>query len=146
MKKTLLLLTFFCAIFNGSQSLAEPLDRQEILGVWLNAAKDGYIEIFKKSDKIEGVIIGSPDPGAEHRLDVNNPDPKRRKQLLRGLTILTGFIQDGENNWTGGQVYDPNNGKTYKCKLELINNKKLAVRGYVGIPLFGRTEIWIRKE
>ena len=50
MKKYLLLLTFFCAILSTVQSLAKTIEGYEILGVWLNAEKDGYIEISKKSN------------------------------------------------------------------------------------------------
>ncbi len=59
---------------------------------------------------------------------------------------MTGFAANGEGKWTGGRIYDPNNGKTYKCTLELANDGTLKVRGYVGISWFGRTETWTRQE
>lgn len=118
----------------------------EILGIWLNAQGDGYIEISKNAKSFEGVIVGSPNPDGAKRVDINNPEPKRRSQSLLGLKILSGFSFDGVDRWTGGQIYDPNNGKTYRCNLELIERDTMAVRGYVGIPLFGRTETWTRKE
>ncbi|MFT6809134.1 MAG: hypothetical protein ACJA01_002366 [Saprospiraceae bacterium] len=47
-------------------------------------------------------------------------------------------------NWSGGKVLDPKNGKTYKCKIELDGNNELKMRGYVGIPALGRTQVWER--
>lgn len=69
-----------------------------------------------------------------------------RSQLLIGMVMLHGFIYDGDNKWKGGQIYDPNNGKTYQCELELINQNKLSVRGYIGFPIFGRSEVWTKKQ
>jgi len=49
--------------------------------------------------------------------------------------------------WDGGEILDPNNGKTYKVRLTPADGgKKLDVRGYIGAPLFGRTQTWIRVE
>ncbi len=128
----------------AEQSMSENED--EILGIWLNAQQDGFIRIYKKTNKFEGIIEGSPNPEDSERVDSNNPDPKLRRQLLTGMVMLHGFSFDGSNKWMGGQIYDPNNGKTYKCELELIDNQKLSVRGYMGIPLFGRTDVWTRKQ
>lgn len=59
-----------------------------------------------------------------------------------GLTIMKGLKQDGDE-WKGGTILDPNNGKTYKCKIKAENgNQTLRVRGYVGFSLLGRTQIW----
>ena len=64
---------------------------------------------------------------------------------MQGLTILEGFSYQEENLWSGGTIYDPNSGKTYKCKLSLNDDGTLKVRGYVGVSLFGRTEVWKRQ-
>lgn len=59
-----------------------------------------------------------------------------------GLTIMKGLKQDGDE-WKGGTILDPNNGKTYKCKIKAENGSQtLRVRGYVGFSLLGRTQIW----
>ena len=59
-----------------------------------------------------------------------------------GLVILRNLKQDG-NEWNGGTIMDPNNGKTYKCKIKAENNGQvLRVRGYVDISMLGRTQIW----
>lgn len=156
MKKYLLVLIFAFVIFSPPQSIAEQSIAEQsivendnanaILGTWLNTKQDGYIQIYKKTNNFDGVIVGGPNPKDANRVDINNPDPKMRSQLLVGMVMLNGFVYEGDNKWKGGQIYDPNNGKTYQCELELINQKKLSVRGYIGFPLFGRTEVWTRKQ
>lgn len=72
-------------------------------------------------------------------------DGERHNQPVDGMVIMWGVKQDGDT-WSGGQILDPNNGKTYKVKLSLSDNgQKLDVRGYIGVPMLGRTQTWIRK-
>ncbi|MBN8734865.1 MAG: DUF2147 domain-containing protein [Xanthomonadales bacterium] len=70
---------------------------------------------------------------------------ERHNQPVDGMVIMWGVKQDGDA-WSGGQILDPNNGKTYKVKLSLKDDgNKLDVRGYIGMPMLGRTQTWIRK-
>lgn len=69
-----------------------------------------------------------------------------KDQPIIGLTILTGLKKDGKE-WTGGEITDPASGKVYKSKAELAEGgSKLQVRGYVGVPMFGRSQTWVREE
>jgi uncharacterized protein (DUF2147 family) len=58
--------------------------------------------------------------------------------------MMSHFTYDGKNHWGGGRIYDPETGKTYRCKLTLDSDHKLEVRGYIGISLLGRTMVWTR--
>ena len=70
----------------------------------------------------------------------------RKDQPIIGMTILSGLKKDGDE-YTGGQILDPEDGKTYKSKATLKDNgAKLEVRGYVGAPMFGRTQTWQREQ
>ncbi len=70
---------------------------------------------------------------------------ERHNQPVDGMVILWGVKQDGEV-WDGGNILDPNNGKTYKVKLSIADaGQKLKVRGYIGMPMLGRTQTWLRK-
>ena len=60
------------------------------------------------------------------------------------MNILSGFTHSGGNLWEGGQIYDPQEGKTYKCKMTLETSDHLKVRGFIGISLIGRTNDWAR--
>ena len=65
------------------------------------------------------------------------------------MTILRNMKQsvDDKNVFEGGEILDPNNGKVYKSKLKLVDNgARLDVRGYIGVPMIGRTQTWIRAE
>jgi uncharacterized protein (DUF2147 family) len=68
---------------------------------------------------------------------------------MQGLSIISQLKQNPENKaeWVGGTILDPKNGKTYHCSLHLVDNgEKLNVRGYIGLPLFGRSQTWVRTE
>jgi uncharacterized protein (DUF2147 family) len=69
-----------------------------------------------------------------------------KDQPIIGMTIITGMKKDG-SEYNGGQILDPNNGKVYRSKMAVIEGgKKLDVRGYIGVPMLGRTQTWIRQE
>jgi uncharacterized protein (DUF2147 family) len=69
---------------------------------------------------------------------------KLKNQPIEGMTILWGLEKKGDE-WKGGTILDPGNGKEYKAKLKLIDNdQKLEVRGFIGFALIGRTQTWER--
>lgn len=73
------------------------------------------------------------------------PDDRKGKPV-QGMTILTGLKKDGDE-WTGGEVLDPNNGKIYKAKAKLVDGgRKLDLRGFIGVALLGRTQTWLREQ
>jgi len=71
---------------------------------------------------------------------------KEKNRSLIGMTILRSAIKKGKK-WRGGRIFDPESGHTYRCTLRLIENgRKLEVHGYIGLPIFGRTQIWLRQR
>ena len=73
----------------------------------------------------------------------------RKDKPLVGMTLIKGVKpSDGDKAmWDGGEIMDPNNGKTYKVRLTHGDGgKTLAVRGYIGTPMLGRTQTWLRTE
>jgi uncharacterized protein (DUF2147 family) len=69
-----------------------------------------------------------------------------KDQPILGMTILTGLKKDGES-YTGGHVIDPGKGKSYNAKVTVKDDgKKLDMRGYIGTPLLGRTQTWVREQ
>jgi uncharacterized protein (DUF2147 family) len=111
-------------------------------GRWLTEPMDGIIEIgVNAAGRLEGRIVGGNHPG---RLDEKNPDPAQRSKVLRGQLILKDMAFEGKGHWTGGTIYDPDSGKTYKCNLELLAGGSLKVRGYIGFSLLGRSQTWTR--
>jgi uncharacterized protein (DUF2147 family) len=137
--KTTFLLLLSTLIFQVN-SLANT-GSDVILGEWLSQEKDGKISIYKQGDKFYGKIIWSKTPGKK---DVNNPDSKLRAREIINMVILQDFKFKG-TTWDEGKIYDPKSGKTYDCILKVKdNNKVLDIRGYVGLPMFGRTSTWTR--
>lgn len=71
---------------------------------------------------------------------------ERKGKLLLGMVIMDGMKQKGDM-YEGGRILDPDNGKIYQCKIKIdAANNKLEVRGFIGISLFGRSQIWIRDQ
>lgn len=69
-----------------------------------------------------------------------------KDQPIIGMTILTGMKKDG-SEYNGGKILDPANGKVYRSKMSLADDgRKLDVRGYIGVPMLGRTQTWLRAE
>ncbi|MGB6054365.1 MAG: DUF2147 domain-containing protein [Burkholderiaceae bacterium] len=98
------------------------------------------------SGKIEK-LFRAPDEDPNPKCD-KCPDA-RRDQPIVGMTILSGMKRDQSNpaEYSGGQILDPNEGKIYKSKMELADGgAKLNVRGYIGMPLLGRTQTWVRAD
>jgi uncharacterized protein (DUF2147 family) len=60
------------------------------------------------------------------------------------MVLMKDFEYDSKNVWDDGEIYDPKSGKTYSCKMTLTDPRRLEVRGYVGISLIGRTDVWTR--
>jgi uncharacterized protein (DUF2147 family) len=117
-----------------------------IEGVWFNDKKDAKIKIFKSTDgKFYGQIIWIKEPlkDGQPKLDDKNPKSALKSRPIVGMIILKGCEKDGANTYDDGTIYDPENGKTYDCK---ITNKgsTLNLRGYIGVSLFGRTTQWER--
>lgn len=137
----------FLALLFISKSLTAQIKADDIVGTWLTSGKEpAKIEVFKSGDKYYGKIawLKNPTDNGKPKLDSRNPDPGKRNQQIIGLLILTGFKFDGDDEWEGGKIYDPESGKTYSCYISLKDKNILKVRGYIGISLFGRTEIWTR--
>lgn len=118
----------------------------DIVGLWLSGDGDGWIEIRRTGPTVVGIIAGSPNtrPDEPERLDVKNPDLGLRNRKLVGLRFMRDFVYSGDNRWTGGTIYDPDSGKTYRGTMTLVDRDTLKLRGYIGLSLFGRTDTWTR--
>lgn len=89
----------------------------------------------------------NPDPNASRTCDLCTDE--RKGQVIVGMDIIRGVTKSvtSDGLWDGGEILDPQKGKTYKVRLTPIDGgAKLEVRGYVGMPLLGRTQTWIRVE
>lgn len=117
-----------------------------VKGIWMNEEKNAKLEIYKSGDKYFGKIIWAKEmyeaDGRTLKKDHKNPNEQLRNRSLLNLVILSGYQYD-DGEWTGGELYDPKSGKTYRSKMKL-NRANLEVRGYIGSPMFGKTTTWTR--
>ena len=121
-------------VFLGGPSLSWADDLSRIDGTWLSGDGDGLIEVTATDTDLYGIIAGSPDPADDRPdKDEKNPDPALRDRPLIGLNLFAGFKYDGNGRWSGGTIYDPNSGKTYRCIVTLVDANTLKIRGYVGL-------------
>ena len=135
-------------IILSSNISAKEFKSDDILGFWLSESGRGVIEIYKEKDTYSGKLVWLKikfTGEVKEPLDKENPDDKLKTRPLEGLQNLAGFKFD-EDEWSGGSVYDPKSGKTYKSYMSLKNSDTLKLRGYVGVPLFGRTSEWTRQK
>jgi len=93
---------------------------------------------------VERSLLATPSTDLNCTLctDDRKDKPKIGMEIIRG-----GQQSDGKAVWEGGKILDPENGKNYSLRLTPIDGgKKLEVRGFIGAPLLGRTQTWIRVQ
>ncbi len=112
---------------------------QDIKGKWLTEAGDAQVEIYEQNGKMNGKIVWLQ-KGPDTK-DIHNKDEKLRSRKLMGVNILSGLSKK-KDKWEGGRIYNPKNGKDYKCSIWL-EGEQLKVRGYIGFLY--ETQTWKRK-
>ena len=125
-------------------------DASQVLGYWLTPEDNAVIEIYRDGERFSGRIVSLKEPNFpdEHsqagqpKRDLNNPDKSKQDRLIVGLNMIEGFEHIGDGRYESGTIYDPRNGVTYQCEMALQSDGTLEVRGYVGLSLFGRTQVW----
>jgi uncharacterized protein (DUF2147 family) len=142
MRTPLFLLFVFITAIGSAQSITPDA----IIGTWLTEGGKAKVQIYKAGDKYNGKIVWLKTPNYEDgtpKVDKNNPNKERQKDPIIGLNLIKGFVFD-DDEWINGTIYDPENGKTYNCKIEFNKGGWLQVRGYIGISLIGRTQTWYK--
>ncbi|WP_354686328.1 DUF2147 domain-containing protein [Cupriavidus necator] len=107
----------------------------------------GLVEITEKNGVYSGRLVKTFVDGEGKARVCDKCTDARKDQPLIGMTILSGLRKTGDNEWSGGEILDPENGKVYKSKMSLTEDgNKLNVRGFIGISLIGRTQTWQREH
>jgi uncharacterized protein (DUF2147 family) len=122
------------------------------VGLWKTIDDDGktaksLVRISEQGGTLTGSIDKLLDPTAPADAKCDKCADDRKDKPVLGLQIIRGVKPEGDGVWGHGEILDPNNGKTYRTRLKPVDGgKKLEVRGYIGAPLFGRTQTWVRVE
>jgi uncharacterized protein (DUF2147 family) len=136
-------LVLLLAVAGSARAASDPA-----FGDWITQAKDGKVRVGPcEADAAEacGALIsfklppGTP-PGPPH--DAHNPNAALRARPLQGLPIVTGFRREAPGRWVDGRIYDPNDGKTYRSKMNVASDGTLKVAGCV--LMFCQTQTWTK--
>ena len=138
-----LVFTFLITLFTIN------INAQSIFGKWENRDEttndvDSVIEVYEKNGKAYAKIIELKNKNRQNAV-CEKCSGKRKNQPILGMNILSDLKKDGDE-WKDGKIVDPKNGKEYNCYIELENNNKLKIRGYIGFSLLGRTVYWYRSN
>lgn len=94
--------------------------------------------------KVEKLLNRQPDDDPDNLC--RKCEGERKDKPVIGMTILWNLEREGDQ-YTGGEILDPKNGKIYRAKMKLLDGgRKLEVRGFIGISLLGRSQTWIREQ
>ena len=128
----------------GAQSL-DPA-----LGVWKTIDEktnqpSSLIRLEEKNGELIGTVLELiPTPGEPLITHCRLCKGERKDKPIVGMVIMNGLKKEKLGYWFGGEILDPEEGDIYKVKIATDDGKTLKVRGYIGISLIGRTQVWVR--
>ncbi|MBK8394916.1 MAG: DUF2147 domain-containing protein [Leptospiraceae bacterium] len=155
-KKLLVMVAFVVALMAGNLSAND-----KILGKWATEGGKSHVELSKCGDAICGTIVWLKDPNygpdadqvkngkvtaGSPKVDTENPVVAKRTQPIVGLTFLKGFKYNSEDDeWTDGEIYDPESGKLYVGELKMNGDNSLKLNGHLKISKWlGKKQTWTR--
>ena len=147
-------LTLAAVALSMSFAAALPVlaaDDMSPIGLWKNIDdKTGKPKALIRSSETNGVLEGKIEKLFRPADQEQNPlcvkcEGALKDQPIIGMAFLSGLKKSGDE-YSGGQIVDPENGAVYKSKMTLSDGgRKLNVRGYIGMPMLGRSQVWIRE-
>lgn len=139
-------LNWIALVLAVSLSYISQAAAQDIVGEWKTIddrtnLPTSHIEIFEQGGSYFGRVVGMlrDDPSS---LCTACQGDKKNEPIMK-MTILRDMVKV-DDTWTNGFILDPECGKEYKCNIHLESENKLILRGYIGVPLFGRSQDWLR--
>ena len=126
-----------------ADSAATPAGRWRTFDDKTGKAK-AVILLYEEKGLLFGRVETLVDPDAVKICDKCSDE--RKGQPVTGMVVIRRMMKDGDE-YTGGDILDPKNGSVYRCKMRLVEQgRKLSVRGYLGLSLFGRSQTWVRDD
>lgn len=152
MRRRLVVLASMVLVATSAQA-----QTSRVMGTWLTQSGKAHVRIAPCADPKAGALCGTVvaliDPkgpngqavSPETVTDSHNPDPALRSRKMIGLPLIWGFKTTSDpNSFEDGKIYNGENGKTYSANISLQPDGKLRLRGFVGSPMFGETQLWTR--
>ena len=103
--------------------------------------------MYQCGDEVCGRVSTLKEPldySGKAKVDRNNRDESLRGQPVLGMDLLTRLSSKKGGSYGGGRIYNPRDGKLYKAILILLDDGTLTIRGYVGVPALGQTQVRTR--
>ncbi|GAB2519237.1 DUF2147 domain-containing protein [Spirosoma aerophilum] len=144
------LIVLFLLVCLSLPSFASALDDPDALvGRWLSSKKRNQVQIYRQGNKYFGKLVWMLEPNEpgtnKLKADKANPDEKLRSRPLMHMVLLTNLTYKGNNVWGDGEIYNPEDGKTYNCEVTLKDHDSIDLRGYVmGLSFLGKSKTWTR--
>ena len=127
----------------------EKYGQSALAGTWLKEDNAFKVRIDQRAERFFGKIIWMERnhwADGSQKKDHLNPNPKLRSRPYIGIPVVLGLKYDGEDSWNDGKIYDPESGKTYDCRITLLNRNRVDVRAYIGCPWIGKSLFFNRVE
>jgi uncharacterized protein (DUF2147 family) len=153
----LVVLASMMLLATSAQSSGVMAQQSGVMGTWLTQSGVAQVKIAPcadpKTGAICGTVVGLINPkgpngnvvAPETVTDYRNPDPALRSRKMLGMPLIWGFKTGSDaNTFEDGKIYNGENGKIYSANISLQPDGKLRLRGYVGSPMFGETQVWTR--
>jgi uncharacterized protein (DUF2147 family) len=149
MKQFVKLFSVVCILALSFSFLPEE-EGDRLIGIWEPSNGKARVKVEKIGTKYYGKVVWLKEPidpvTQKPKVDKNNPDASMQNVPLKGYRLLKDFIYSGKDEWTEGTIYDPENGSTYSCVINMKDKNTLDIRGYIGVKALGRTDVWKRLE
>jgi uncharacterized protein (DUF2147 family) len=130
----------------GLVAQAPAVRADDILGIWESDTRSLKLRMVKAADGYNAHILWGnrvvEADGTTFKPDTKNPDPALRSRSIQNIVMISGLVWE-KDEWTGGTLYDPSSGRSYRCKVAMKNGQ-LQMRGYMGFSLMGRTVVMNR--
>lgn len=132
----------------SSSALSQIAD--PALGIWKTIDEktnqpSSLIRIEERNGELMGTVVELiVTPGEKLITHCNLCKDERKDKPIVGMVIMRGLKKEKSGYWSGGEILDPEEGDIYKVKIATDDSKTLKVRGYIGLALIGRTQIWVR--
>jgi uncharacterized protein (DUF2147 family) len=151
LKKSLFVIIACVMVFLGNSAMTTSLayNSDAVVGVWKTGDGNAIVRIYKSGENYQGKIVWLKEPidpeTGKPKIDKNNATETSKSRPVLGMVNIWGFKFIEKNLWDEGNIYDPKSGNTYSCTIKMTNANSLEVRGYIGVSLIGRTDVWTRQ-